>query len=404
MKYTTIILLLFLLPSLTWGQLKDTTYLKKITEQLTNKEANGRQTGGSGEFFSASLIQKELEKIGIDAYSKSYFHSFSFDFVKKDSNTTQLNGNNVIGFIDNFKSKTIVLGAHYDHLGENEFGQGRTINHNSHFYPGADDNASGVALLLNLAKDLYAKRELLNANYIIAFFSAEELGLHGSKNFVKDLSENQIAIHAMLNFDMVGRLIPEKKLVVDGVASAKVFDSLLNIAQQSSSLVLDKNDSGVGGSDYTSFYLNDIPSVSFTTGVHNDYHTVKDTENKLNYTGMIEIKGFIADFLQHLEQSEITFQETKVNETKKRSKLKVSLGIMPSYSSDSGLVIDAVIKGKTADFYGFIEKDVIIGINNCDVTSIYDYMDCLSTFDEGDEAIIRILRSNKKKKIKVVFK
>lgn len=398
----------FILPLFLFAQPNnDTLFLQNIVSQLTADSILGRQTGSDGERVSALYLSDELKKIGVKPFYKDFHQPFVFDFVKKRKSNTQkvvIEGVNVIGYIDNQKDRTIVLGAHYDHLGVNEYGQARSFKDEKVYYPGADDNASGVALLLKLSKWLTKHKKDLNANYIIAFFSAEELGLQGSKHFVKTSKKPYIKPSVMLNFDMVGRLDDEQKLIVEGVGSAPSFDSLLTLTNHSFSFNLHQNKSGIGNSDYTSFYLDSIPALSFTTGSHSDYHTENDTKEKLNYQGILAIENFIVSFLSHLELSEIEFKETEVQQTRRRSDLKVSLGIMPGYGGDNGLQIDAVSKGKTAAIYGLKKDDLIIGIDDCNIESIYDYMDCLKKYDIGDQAYISILRNNEPLKIKVEFK
>lgn len=385
----------------------DTLFLQNVLNQLTAADLLGRQSGTDGEKMSADFLANELNRIGVEPYQKEYYQPFTFNFVNKTQDSAQtltLNGVNVVGYINNNKSRTVLLGAHYDHLGINEYGQARVVNSEQTYYPGADDNASGVALLLNLSSWLVENKNELKANYILAFFSAEELGLQGSKYFVQELKNTYKKPYVMLNFDMVGRLNDDRTLIIDGVGSAHSFDSLLSLTNSSFVFDLQQNASGVGSSDYTSFYLDSIPALSFTTGTHSDYHTVLDTKDKINYQGILDVKTFLVSFLSHLEMSEVDFRETEVQQSRRRSDLKVSLGIMPGYGGDEGLKIDAVTKGKTAAIYGLVKGDVIIGINDCNVSSIYDYMDCLKKYKIGDEAILHILRNEKQKKIKVEFK
>jgi Zn-dependent M28 family amino/carboxypeptidase len=381
--------------------------LEDVISYLTDKDLAGRQTNSKGEELSSIYLANQLKNIGIQPFYKDYYQSFTFTYVNKKNDTTSsltLNGTNVVGYINNHKNKTIVLGAHYDHLGTNQYGQSKDVNDTISFRPGADDNASGVALLLSLSKALMSSKESLKANYIVAFFSGEELGLQGSKYMTKQLTMNNTDVTLMLNFDMVGRLNQQRRLVIDGVGTSLVFDSLISITNEKNEFEVQKNQSGVGGSDYTSFYLDSIPVLSFTSGVHSDYHTIHDTKEKINYQGILDIQGFVLNLLDLLEMNTINYQQTKVQKSRSRSSLKVTLGIMPGYGDASGLLIEAVTIGKTADHFGMQKGDIIVGINDCKVNSIYDYMDCLKSFAVGDTAEVYILRNKIKKKIKITFK
>lgn len=381
--------------------------MENAISYLTTEDLAGRQTGSKGEEMSSIYLANQLKEIGIQPYYQNYFQPFTFSFVNKRKDTTSrinLNGTNVVGYINNNKQRTILLGAHYDHLGTNQFGQGKDVNDTISFLPGADDNASGVALLLSLSNELMNSEKNPEENYIIAFFSGEELGLQGSKYLANQLSENNVALVYMLNFDMVGRLNEQQELTIDGTGSSTIFDSLIGVVNKTYGFKIQSNESGVGGSDYTSFYLDSIPVLSFTSGVHVDYHTVNDTKEKINYEGMISIQRFVLSFVDLLENNSIDYQETKVEKSRSRSSLKVSLGIMPGYGNVSGLQIEAVTTGKTADQFGLQKEDIIVGIDECKVTSIYDYMDCLKSYDLGDKANIHIIRKEQKIIKQVEFK
>ncbi len=286
----------------------------------------------------------------------------------------------------------------------NEYGQGRVNESDSVFFPGADDNASGVALVLSLAAELILRKEAHNVNYIIAFFSAEELGLHGSEAFLRSLKAMDVDVVAMLNFDMVGRLDSSQKLVVQGVGTGHSLDSLLRLANNSESFELEHQSSGVGGSDYTTFYFDSIPALNFTTGIHADYHTPRDTEEKINYAGILAIQSFVSEFLKHLALSEVYFQKTKMEKNRGRSSLKVTLGIMPGYGVDDGLKVEAVSTGKVGDLSGLQEGYIIVGIDDCTIASIHDDMDCLKKYDIGDMAELRIMRKLTPITLSVEFK
>jgi len=177
----------------------------------------------------------------------------------------------VLGYINNNANKTIVIGAHYDHLGHGSQGSLHR-GEEKEIHNGADDNASGVAVMLNLASKL--KETNKGNNYLFMAFSGEEMGLLGSNYFVKNATIHIDSINYMLNMDMVGRLKADSTLAVFGTGTSPIFKQTIS-ANNSKFKIIEK-ESGVGPSDHTSFYLNDIPVLHFFTGQHEDYQTIID--------------------------------------------------------------------------------------------------------------------------------
>jgi hypothetical protein len=400
-------LILISLPLLTFSQRdKDTTLLVQHVQFLASPDNEGRLTGSFGELRTAEYLEERLEELGAQPISCGFTRPFNFayeyktpDEIKVDS----LSGLNVVGFFNYQKDKTILIGAHYDHLGRNEYGSGRNPEKTGEIHFGADDNASGVAAVLELARRLTKNKENHSVNYIIAFFSGEELGLQGSKKLVNELREMELPISFMLNFDMVGRLNQERELTLEGVGTGDLLDSLIQLINTDYDFQVRLSMSGVGASDYTPFYLDSIPVLGLTTGVHQDYHTIYDTPEKLNYRGLLEVIQYSYDLVQTIAEEEIRYMETPVSTSRSRSSLKVSLGIMPGYGSSNGLMIEAVMDDKPAKKAGLQRGDEIVGIDECIVNSIHDYMDCLSTYDRGDTVVIRYLREEKEQEITLTF-
>jgi hypothetical protein len=397
----------FLFPILLVSQQsKDTTTLVQHIEFLASPENEGRLTGSYGELNTAEYLEERLEELGAQPISCGMIRPFRFVYehktiegVKSDS----LSGLNVVGFIDHQKEKTLLIGAHYDHLGKNEYGSGRHPHQTGEIHFGADDNASGVAAVLDLARLLTTTKEEHASNYIIAFFSGEELGLQGSKKLVNELKDMGMPLAFMLNFDMVGRLDTLNQLYFEGVGSGHVLDSLIHAINRDYHFKAQLHVSGVGASDYTPFYLDSIPVLGITTGVHQDYHTINDTPEKINYKGMLDIIDYSYDLIQSIARTDIRYQETPIPTTRSRSSLKVTLGIMPGYGASNGLLIEAVMDDKPAKKAGLQRGDEIIGIDQCTVHSIHDYMDCLSHYDQGDTVVIRYLRDNKEQELTLTF-
>ena len=261
--------------------------MKQDVEYLASDELQGRETGTEGEIKAAEYIAKRFEESGAIAKgTNGFFQEFSFkpsrdphretEFVNQNQDST-ITGRNVVAYIDHNAPRTVIIGAHYDHLGYGDFGslhRGEREIHN-----GADDNASGVAVMIDLARKL--KNANKNNNYLFIAFSGEELGLLGSNYFVKNPTINLEDANLMINMDMIGRLKEDKTLAVYGVGTSPVLKGAIDASNKG--FKLKENQSGVGPSDQTSFYLNDIPVLHFFTGQHEDYHKPSDDPEKLNY-------------------------------------------------------------------------------------------------------------------------
>ncbi len=375
------------------------SYVNRINDDvnyLSDDKLEGRGTGSKGEQIAAEYIASRFKNLGIkDKGSNKYFQNFSFnkpsnphgqvsfDETEKDS---MISSKNVIGFIDNNAEHTVVIGAHYDHLGYG--GQG-SLHVGSEIHNGADDNASGTALMLDLAGQL--KSTNFNNNYLFIAFSGEEMGLLGSNYFVKNSTIDLFSINYMINLDMVGRLKEDKSLAVYGVGTSPVFKQTINSNNESFNLI--ENESGVGPSDHTSFYVNDIPVLHFFTGQHSDYHKPSDDVEKINFEGIKEISDYIHLIITDLnDNGKLSFRKTK-NETEEVPRFKVSLGVMPDYMfNKGGMRIDGVTEGRPADKAGLIKGDIVLKMGEYSIEDMMGYMKALSKFESGDSTIIVVKR------------
>ena len=369
-------------------------------EYLSSDELEGRYTGSKGEKLAANYIKKRFEEFNVESIGENgYFQEFSFKpkshpheiIVASDSiQDNSIIGKNVIGFIDNNSDNTVVIGAHYDHLGYG--GEGSLYrDSDTKIHNGADDNASGVSLMLDLAAKLKGKD---NNNYLLIAFSGEELGLLGSNFFVKNSTIDIKSINYMINMDMVGRLNNENALAVYGLGTSPIFKQTIKSNNQDFKII--ENESGVGPSDHTSFYLNDIPVLHFFTGQHADYHKPSDDSQLLNYKGMNLISDFIYTVISDLnDNGKLPFRETK-NESQETPRFKVSLGVIPDYLYDGiGMRIDGVSKGKPAEKAGFQKGDIVIKLGDKEISDMMSYMKALSNYKNGDKAEVQISRKNK---------
>lgn len=377
-------------------------------EYLSSDELEGRSTGSKGEELAANYIEKRFKELNVEPIGENgYFQEFSFKQKSHPHDTistsdsiqeNSITGKNVIGFIDNKSINTIVVGAHYDHLGFG--GEGSLYRSDSlKIHNGADDNASGVSLMLDLAAKL---KDNNNNNYMFIAFSGEELGLLGSNFFVKNPTIDIKSINYMINMDMVGRLNNENTLAVYGLGTSPIFKQTIKSNNKNFKII--ENESGVGPSDHTSFYLNDIPVLHFFTGQHSDYHKPSDDSELLNYEGINLISDFIYSIISDLnDNGKLPFRETK-NESQETPRFKVSLGVIPDYLYDGkGMRIDGVSKGKPAEKAGFQKGDIVIKLGDEEVTDMMSYMKALSKFENGDKVDVQISRKNELSIKKVTF-
>jgi len=383
--------------------------LKKHISFLASDDLKGRLTGSKEEKIAADYLVKELKSLGLKPYEKkSYIQDFSYSIRinPHDSlDVKQNTGRNVIAFLDNKASKTIIIGAHYDHLGLNEHKQSTKPNSDGEIHNGADDNASGVSGVLELARMYSQNKTIEKSNFVFALFSGEEDGLIGSKKMAETVKSLFPNVSAMINMDMIGRLENAKKeLTLAGVGTSPEFSKMAE-KNKPAGFNLTLDESGVGPSDHTSFYLKDIPVLFFFTGTHSDYHKPSDDEDKINYYGVKNIVNYAFRLISEIcNQEKIEFTKTKTEASKSRPKYKVTLGIMPDYSEHGdGLHVDGITEGRPADLAGIKEGDIITKIGTCEIKEIYSYMECLSKINSGDELSLTYIRNGETKMVTVKF-
>ena len=318
-------------------------------------------------------------------------------------------GTNVIGYLDNGAAATVVLGAHYDHLGYGEdrntlFAGGAPQVHN-----GADDNASGTAAMIELARLLKAGRSK-NSNYLFIAFSGEELGLFGSKYFTEHPTINLATVNYMINMDMVGRLDHHANTItVGGFGTSPAWSSVFTASGRNSvyagPLQYRFDSSGTGPSDHTSFYRKGIPVLFYFTGLHADYHRPSDDFDKINYEGTVHLVKHIYSVMEKLDsQPRITFLETAEPRMTTSARFTVTLGIMPDYTfRGPGVRVDGVSEGRPAQLAGIKTGDVIVQLGAVSVGTLEAYMQALGTFKKGDKTVVYFNRNNDRMSATVVF-
>lgn len=284
----------------------------------------------------------------------------------------------------------VVLSAHFDHLGRGEIA---SRNNYGEIHNGADDNASGVALLLELGQWL-KKYQRNRHHYLLVAFTAEEMGLIGSKQFVENPPIPLSTVLANINFDMVGRLDSQLQLLA--TASSPLWDTLIErvTSKHKWNFSIKSGGNGLGPSDHAEFYKKGIPVMHVFTGLHTDYHKPSDDASKINYNGMAEIFNFITALLTSLDKVDsLPYQQTSTSD-KQPARLRVTLGIMPDYTFSHGVKVDAVVEGKPAHRAGIKAGDIITALGKYTITDIYSYMEALSHFAPGDTTTITIQRAD----------
>jgi hypothetical protein len=301
-------------------------------------------------------------------------------------------GHNVIGYLDNNATNTIVVGAHYDHLGFG--GEGSLYRGERAIHNGADDNASGTAALIELARRLKNSGDKKN-NYLFIAFSGEEKGLLGSNYFVKHPTIDLKKVNYMINMDMVGRLKPdEKTLLINGTGTSSSWKSVLDTVMEG--IKIKSSESGMGPSDHTSFYLDSIPVLHFFSGTHSDYHKPSDDEALINYDGEISIIKIILKTIDKLNDSgKLSFIKTKDDNNEDTPRFKVTLGVVPDYAFEGeGMRIDGVSDGKPSSKAGLLKGDVVIQLGEHKVTDMMSYMKALGKFTKGETTKVKVKRGN----------
>lgn len=368
----------------------------------------GRETGTKGEAMAARYIASRFEELGLAPKGDdgTWYHHFDFKYNPNPhgnpDEAEQRKGKNVVAFLDNGAAQTVVIGGHYDHLGMGHFGSrhtGEPAIHN-----GADDNASGIAAMLYLAEAL-KNSTLKNNNYLFIAFSGEELGLYGSKNYVKRPTLALEDMNYLINMDMIGRLNEEKVLAINGTGTSPVWRPLLEKLDVAG-IKPKMHDSGIGPSDHTSFYNEGVPVLHFFSGQHADYHKPIDDSHLVNYQGIYDISAFIYAIIEALDkEGKVAFSKTKdTSQDQKVTPFKVTLGVMPDYVYDGeGMRIDGVLDDRPAKKAKLEKGDIIIKMGDLEVKDIYDYMKGLGKFNKGETTTVVVKRGDKTVKRKVTF-
>lgn len=322
-----------------------------------------------------------------------------------DLQLTSVKTQNVVGLMEGsdpvLKNQVIVVGAHYDHLGMGGPGSGSRKPDTSAVHNGADDNASGVAAVIELARTLYLRKASLKRSVLFVAFSAEEMGLLGSSWFTSHPLTDLNNIDLMINFDMVGRMNTDKPVVaIGGTGTFLGATAMLDTLMKGRDFKAAYSPEGYGPSDHAPFYADSIPVLYFNTGAHSDYHTPEDDADRINYQGIVRVVSLAQDVVLWMESNDkpLAFMEAGPKEkVKHESALKVRLGIMPDFANTDviGVAVGAVTKGGPAEHGGLLKGDIITALSGKSVANIYEYMDRLKTFNPGQTISVDVKRSGK---------
>jgi Zn-dependent M28 family amino/carboxypeptidase len=314
---------------------------------------------------------------------------------------------NVVGVLEGsdrlLKNETIVIGAHYDHLGRG--GSGSLAPRLGEIHHGADDNASGTAGVLELARVLTEQRPRPKRTIVFIAFGGEEEGLLGSNYYVNHPVTPLNSIVAMINMDMIGRM-KDRKLVIGGVGTAKEWRDIIaqGTADPARKFELTLNEDGFGPSDHSSFYGKQIPVLFFWTGTHNDYHKPTDTSEKINYQDQTRILNLVSYIVRHLDSADkrVTYTKAKTDAAPRTGGFRVYLGTIPNYAdSNDGLLIDGVRDDSPASKAGLKAGDRIVKIGTREVKNVYDYTYALGEMKAGEEYVIEIIRGTDRLTLKI---
>jgi hypothetical protein len=382
-----------------------------IAAVVLSRDAAGRILGAAGIKLapagdSASKPAAARDLTGVESQIKT-------EVIKIESKTS-----NIVGLIrgadPGLSSEYIVIGAHYDHLGlggpeslaQNPYGQ---IHH------GADDNASGTAAVLELARVLASRREQLKRSIIMASFSGEEEGLLGSAAYTRNPPVPLTSTVAMINMDMIGRL-RLNMLMVSGTATSPAWKPLLEELNKKGAegpadggvatgrFKLALGDDGYGPSDHQSFYVRDIPVLFFFTGSHDDYHKPSDTADKINAGGIKQVAELVEELAIRVvdEPARIAFTKVKKESKPTAGGFRVYLGTVPNYAEQAdGLKLDGVRPDSPAERAGLKAGDVVVKLGRVDVKNVYDYTYALEELKAGVEIEMVIRRDGKMMTLKI---
>lgn len=385
----------------------DSLAIRRDIFYLASDALAGRLTGTPGNDSAAAYIARRYAALGLRPMSAGYLQRFVARPPTRGGPSPSLPTQNVFAVLPGrdpaLRGEYIVIGAHFDHLGTSTEGA-LDPDDKQAVRRGADDNASGTAAVLEMARLLVAsptRRSIIFAN-----FSGEEEGLLGSAYFVEHIPVPIDSVAAMLNFDMVGRM-KNDKLIVYGITTAKEFPSLLDSATASAGLHITAGGDGFGASDQSSFFAKDIPVLHFFTDLHDDYHRASDIPERINAAGEARVVTIAERVARQIgdRSPRLTFVRAvaaaPVAATREGS--DVYLGSIPDMagSDTPGLRLTGVRAGSPAEVAGLKAGDVIVEFAGQPVKDLFEYSNALYAHKPGDDVSVVVLRGGQRVTLQV---
>lgn len=404
-RFLFLLFLVFALACQTYAQNQDG--MRQTVEYLASPELGGRLPATAGDtlasdFLAGRFRRLKLKPVVREKKIKGFYQDFTYG--KEDQKTSH----NIIAVLPGedkrLRNEFIVVGAHYDHLGMGGQNSGSRRPDTVAVHPGADDNASGDAVVLELAR--HFKKKGSPRSIIFVFFGAEEQGIAGSKSFVewmKQADDRRInlpadikGIVAMVNLDMVGRM-RDSSLSVSGTGTSAEFKAMAEEVAERTGLHVNCTPDGYGPSDQLSFVAADIPVLYLTTGGHMEYHTPEDVPSTLNYEGMQQTLEYTKELVTQLAGMPVApaFINVPGSQPMSHPRFKVTMGLMPDVTGAGavpGLRADIVMPGKPAHKAGMKNGDIIQEIDGKTVKDINEYMERLSELQPGTTIPVKVLR------------
>jgi len=340
------------------------------------------------EVLSQKVTRRKMIQTGIN------FEAITqIDITKSPSfnSTAVLTGSN-----EELSDQYVVIGAHHDHLGWGGRGISSRTPDTIAIHYGADDNASGVAGVMELAELIGSLSP--DRSFSFLTFGGEEMGLLGSKFFAENPTIELEKVQTMINLDMIGRLNEDRQIQIGGIGTSPIFKAMIDTINLKYKFSLKYSEAGFGPSDHSSFYAKDIPVLFISTGAHTDYHTPADNIERINFEGMQEILYFVSDIAMELanDSAKIEFTEAgpKTASSSRGRMGKITFGLMPdmTYDGDQGMPVTFVTEGKPAASCGMLGGDIIKAIDGKSVGNVYDYMERLGSLKAGQSVIVKVER------------
>lgn len=355
---------------------------------------------------------EELESFIIENEQPASYETGIEVSAATDLKRIEVQTQNVVAMLEGndpeLKNEIIVIGGHYDHLGYGGFGSGSRAPDSNAIHFGADDNASGTASIIETFEKLAANRDSLERSVLFIAFGAEEMGLLGSKHFINNLLVDKEDMVFMYNLDMMGKYGNNDmgEFTIGGTGTAEGLKEFVEENLEEHGLKAQMDPGGYGPSDHSTFYGADIPVLFFFSGAHDDYHTPRDTPEKLDYDGIVSISNMVYDMILEMDNmpEQMKYLETGSRAPQGRMRFKVTLGIMPAYAPDpdhEGLRVDAVFDDKPGAIAGLKKGDYIISIDGKEVKDIEGYMVRLMALEPGTTIPIVVIRNGEEVELQV---